>query len=68
MVKTEKTNSRIAYIDIARAFACFLMVWGHVAINYEKGSYHAPVAVWIYSFHMALFMMLSGMFLSSSFF
>lgn len=47
----------------------FLVVWGHCLQNMVPVSdylYTSPVAEWIYSFHMALFMMVSGYFAFSS--
>lgn len=52
MVK--KDSDRIAYIDIARAFAIFLVVLGHTL---TKGKMRRV----IYSFHIPLFFLISGM-------
>ena len=55
-------KSRILYIDNLKAFAIFLMVLGHV-LQYviAKDTYKDNIAYnFIYSFHMALFMMTSG--------
>lgn len=53
-------------LDLLKAFAIFLVIWGHAIMhfrpNYEESiSFHV-----IYSFHMPLFMMLSGFFATSS--
>lgn len=48
-------SKRIEYIDIARAFAIFLTVWGHIA--------RGRIREIIYSFHMPLFFIISGMLL-----
>lgn len=60
-------NHRLHYIDLLKAFAVLLVIVGHVISNYDEALYRHPVNVWIYSFHMALFMMLSGMFFSHTF-
>lgn len=49
-----KELGRIAYIDIARGFAIFLVILGHTLTVGELRSF-------IYSFHMPLFFMISGM-------
>ena len=53
---------RIQWPDLLKAFAITLVVIGHVVSAYDLRGYQAPIAEWIYSFHMPLFMMLSGMF------
>lgn len=55
-------HTRIQWPDLLKAFAITLVVVGHVVSTYDYRSYNAPIAEWIYSFHMPLFMMLSGMF------
>lgn len=59
-------QSRIAYLDVAKALAMFLVVFGHIIVTYDSRGYNAPVAQGIYSFHTALFMFLSGYFFQSS--
>lgn len=56
-------NKRIFYIDAMKAVLMFLVVWGHVIqyTNVNEGLDN-DIAAFIYSFHMPLFMMLSGMF------
>ena len=60
-------TQRIVFIDYLKAFAIFLVVLGH-AIQYIKvDSYVDSIAFnFIYSFHMPLFMFISGMFFKSS--
>ena len=48
---------RIAYIDILKGVAAFLVVLGHI-VTYDA-DFHRLYNV-IYSFHMPLFMFLSG--------
>jgi len=51
--------------DLSRGFAIFLVIWGHVI---QQGLYGVTdvtenlVFKWIYSFHMPLFMLISGFF------
>jgi len=61
-----KANFRILWPDILKAFAVFLVILGHVSSTYDSRGYSSPLALWIYSFHMPLFMMLSGMFFKYS--
>ncbi|MDD7391188.1 MAG: acyltransferase family protein [Lachnospiraceae bacterium] len=51
-----QTNSRLDYIDIAKGFAITLMVFGH---SYSPSG-ETPVMVWVYSFHMPLFFLTTG--------
>lgn len=61
----EILKKRIAFLDVLKAFAIFLVVWGHSLQNLTADrsywEYDACVQV-IYSFHMPLFMMISGFF------
>lgn len=50
-------NNRIVSIDIAKAIAITLVVYGHVASN------SCPLKSYVLSFHMPLFFILSGIFL-----
>lgn len=56
-------KARIYYIDAIKAVLMFLVVWGHVIqyTNVKEGLDNC-MAAFIYSFHMPMFMMLSGMF------
>lgn len=58
---------RLLYFDVLKLFAIFLVLWGH-SIQYFLSSDYAdePVYRYIYSFHMPLFMMISGYFALSS--
>ncbi len=56
---------RILVFDIIKLFAIFLVVWGHCIMHlqgYKYDSWANPLYRWIYSFHMPLFMMISGFF------
>lgn len=59
--------SRILSFDLLKAFAIFLVVWGHV-IQYflSTDPQSEPVYRFIYAFHMPLFMMVSGYFSGTS--
>ena len=51
----KETKKRITYIDIARALAIFFVIMGHSSSGY--------IHKMIYSFHMPLFFIISGMLL-----
>ena len=58
-------NKRIDYIDTLRAFAIFLVTLGHCL---EYGGYKDSVLInLIYSFHMPLFICISGFVISYSY-
>lgn len=61
-----KSSTRILWPDVLKSFAIFLVILGHVSSVYDSRGYSSPIALWIYSFHMPLFMMLSGMFFKYS--
>lgn len=52
------TNKRISYIDMAKGIGILLVVIGHFGLPSEA------LLTWIFSFHMPLFFILSGMLLS----
>ena len=54
---------RLASIDILKLFAMFLVIWGH-CVQFLLTSHYLdePAYLYIYSFHMPLFMMISGLF------
>lgn len=55
-------RGRVKWIDALKLFAIFLVLWGHSLQYFLSSDYAAnPVFRVIYSFHMPLFMMLSGM-------
>ena len=59
---------RIMYIDLLKCFAIFLVIWGH-CIQYTSSTpfLENNVFIFIYSFHMPLFFMLSGIFAETIF-
>lgn len=51
------------YINVVKGVAVFLMIWGHCIQFCTGGSFNcfsSPAFQWIYSFHMPLFMLISG--------
>ncbi len=61
--KFMKNNERITIIDSLKGFAIFLVCWGHSIQFLDKRGdsfFNNPFFVFIYSFHMPLFMMISG--------
>lgn len=62
-VSKAENRSRIIAFDILKCFAIFLVVWGHVVQHLRDGEFaEKDVFLFIYSFHMPLFMMISGFF------
>lgn len=61
-------TDRILYLDRLKCFAIFLVIWGH-ALQYFRSTdyFDEPIYRIIYSFHMPLFMALSGYFSESSY-
>ena len=61
------TPIRNKAFDMLKLFAIFLVVWGHCIQNLHTCDfYEEPVYKIIYSFHMPLFMVISGYFSLSS--
>lgn len=64
------TKTRIDYLDFIKFFAIYFVVWGHAtqyAITDARESvFYHPVGLFIVSFHMPLFMTLSGLFSASA--
>ena len=54
-------KGRIVYLDVAKCMAIYLVCLGHVHPIYSSAAHH-----FIYSFHMPLFMLISGYFSSKS--
>lgn len=60
-------NNRVGYYDIAKFFAIISVIYGHCIQHYlDKDPLYNPVYLFIYSFHMPLFMIISGYFSSNS--
>lgn len=59
-------KQRLVYIDLAKLVAIYLVVLGHVIVrSFADEPYGDALYVSIYTFHMPLFMMMSGFFASS---
>lgn len=56
-------KTRIKYLDVLKCIAIYLVVWGHCIQFMSPATYiNDPMIRLIYSFHMPLFMMISGYF------
>ena len=56
-------QARIKWLDALKLFAIFLVLWGHAVQHLLSSEYwDEPVYRIIYSFHMPLFMTISGFF------
>lgn len=51
---SQKSTSRIEYVDLSKGIAIFLMVLCHTGV-------HNHFTQWVYAFHMPLFFIVSGM-------
>ena len=60
-------KQRLICFDLLKFFAIYLVIWGH-CIQYlvDSEAFDNPVFINIYSFHMPLFMMISGFFARKS--
>ena len=67
IIESNGKKVRIKAFDFLKLYAIFLVLWGH-SIQYFLSSnyYDEPIYRIIYSFHMPLFMMISGYFSLSS--
>lgn len=63
------SQARNYSLDLLKAFAIFCVVWGHSIQYFGRSSwfFDNPVFAFIYSFHMPLFMFISGYFSLSAF-
>lgn len=65
-IRATKGKERIIYLDMLKFFAIFLVIWGHIILFARPTSREADAWIhngtlqFIYSFHMPLFMMLTG--------
>lgn len=67
MPQEHTSSARIGFLDLAKAFAIILVIWGHLIQQTNRGFWDNPLFSFIYSFHMPLFFLLSGMFLGKLF-
>lgn len=56
-------SKRTVWLDLVKLFAIMLVLMGHCIQQFDSGYVASPVFLFIYAFHMPLFMMLSGFFL-----
>lgn len=59
-------KDRVVFWDIAKAFGMLLVIYGHLMFTFDSRGINTPMNQWIYSFHMALFFIISGYFFCSS--
>lgn len=59
-VTTAAPKERVAYLDNARYWVMLLVVIGHVLTQFTEMDSARGVYVWIYSFHMPFFVLISG--------
>lgn len=61
-------SPRISYFDIVKLIAIWLVIWGHTRIELMHTDWETDrLFQFIYSFHMPLFMLTSGLFAEKSF-
>ncbi len=61
-------KKRILYFDAIKTLTIFLVIWGHALVRFDsKLESGTGLYIFIYSFHMPLFMVISGFFSVSSF-
>lgn len=59
-------KKRIKYLDLIKFFAIYCVILGHLIQYIGADAWHNPIWKFIYSFHVPLFMIMSGYFFSSS--
>ena len=64
--KYQEQRERDRSLDLLKAFAIYLVIWGHAIMHFRPNFEESVSFNVIYSFHMPLFMMLSGYFATSS--
>lgn len=59
----DNINHRIIQFDLLKVFAIFLVIYGHVLLHFSQENYMLNgMFLWISTFHMPLFMTISGFF------
>lgn len=68
MKMTDFSTRRISWLDMVKLISIYLVIWGH-ALQYlnSESPMDNPLWVFIYSFHMPLFMLLAGYFSANIF-
>ena len=58
-------NKRLDYLDMAKGIGIFLVLLGHLQGDsiFSLSPYIHPLCVWIFSFHMPFFFLVSGIFM-----
>jgi len=64
--RRELMKKRIKYLDLIKFFAIYCVILGHLIQYIGADPWHNPIWMLIYSFHVPLFMIMSGYFFSSS--
>lgn len=63
----QKNSNRVLYFDAIKLFAIILVLYGHCVQHFISNGDSTPIYIFIYSFHMPLFMIISGFFSHSVF-
>ena len=63
-MKIGKMNdyNRVLYFDAIKLFAIVIVLYGHCVQHLISNGETTPIYIFIYSFHMPLFMIISGFF------
>lgn len=56
------SKNRVLYFDIVKAVLIFFVVLGHIIGNHTKNPIAKAIYLFIYAFHMPLFVFISGVF------
>lgn len=68
MVTVRQISTRLVWMDNLKLFAIFLVVLGHVVYNYDSApdvetlGFSNKIRLYVYAFHMPLFITVSGYF------
>lgn len=59
-------NKRYAYFDVLKFLLIFSVVFGHILENYIQNPFFKSIYMFIYTFHMPLFVFITGFFAKSN--
>lgn len=59
-------KKRVELFDLLKGWAIFLVIYGHIIYLYDTNSSQNPMLMFIYMFHMPLFIAISGYFIHPS--
>lgn len=62
MVQIDYSHKRMWQFDFLKFLSAFLVIFGHALLHYGYPRFDHPLCSFIYSFHMPLFMVMSGYF------